>query len=353
MIARDLTRKRTRLAEMKLELGRGCPLSCLHCSASAGPSQGPYIPVADAKRLINDFASMDGQVIVLTGGEPLDHPAVVEIASFAKHARLQTVLYTTGLAHGPVVAADKLTSIAPYIDIFLFCLHASNPLIHDRITGSGGSYRATRNALELLIGHQKIVYIHHVPLSINQGELLPLCKTIVKMGLHHLKVLRFVPQGRGAENRKRLLLDATGVRQLASDIRVGYQTFPSLEIDVGAPYCMLAPNKSIPCGAGSRTISVGASLDCYPCDGFRSIAEGAFREPLGGRSLEEFWLDSATMSAVRLAREKMHRGGGRGCLAQTILSGCSLNHWGRDPLVTYLRQQSPEAVSKRFKCDTA
>lgn len=331
-------------AELKLEVTRSCPSGCLHCSANAGPSANAAMRSDDAVQIVHEFAEMGGRVLVLTGGEPLEHPGCSELAAFSRRAGLKVVLYTTGMFRGPVVATHQLSEIAEFVDHFLFCLHGSGPWPHDKITGIPGSFDTTMAAMSWVMSWDKPLSVHHVPLMPNQGNFLALCKLITEIGLQSVKVLRFVPQGRGATNREKLALDETGVSDLAEQIRLARHDFPGLRIHLGAPYSMLDPYRPIGCHSGLSTMSIGADLDCYPCDGFKNVANGAFREKLGGRSLRELWSQSEILASVRKACRKLPNDGAGGCLAQKFLRTGSLDGCGVDPLYRLLKQPLRLAV---------
>lgn len=311
--------------EMKMELSRKCPLFCLHCSAKAGPSEQLEIPFDEAGSLIRQFAGLGGKNVIFTGGEPLGYPFLLKLIALAKQVGLQTGIYTTGIKSNFSMAADDLTSIMDYVDSFLFCFHGSNPTIHDQITGVPGSFVATRSAVRLLTERGKFVFIHHVPFLPNVGEILPLCEMIMNLGLNNLKILRFVPQGRGDQNIKKLLLDDLGNRKLAEDIHFARIRFPSLRVHIGAPHAMLLSHARVGCGAGVRTLSVGANLDGYPCDGLKEVGAGIFREPIFPRTLAEWWEQSVALTMIRSMRQS-YKQAQCNCVAQNLLSQNWINN---------------------------
>ena len=74
-----------------------CNLSCRHCWPDSGPDQNaPVVPKEQVLRLIDGFAALGAEKIVITGGEPLTHPDWFDLLSFActrpgiKEVRLQT-----------------------------------------------------------------------------------------------------------------------------------------------------------------------------------------------------------------------------------------------------------------------
>jgi len=76
------------------ELTRACPLACRHCRAQAQTERHPAeLTTAEGRRLLADVASrFPGAVVILTGGEPLSRPDVLELAAFGSALDLQMAL---------------------------------------------------------------------------------------------------------------------------------------------------------------------------------------------------------------------------------------------------------------------
>ena len=318
--------------ELKLELTLACPLGCVHCSANAGQDKNHQIPLRIAEKIIREFSEIGGSTLILTGGEPLCYPNLLEIIEVAKQESLAVLVYTTGIKGAMVSPAlEILKYIADIADGFLCCLYGANSRIHDSITGVNGSFEATLAAIQYLLTFGKPITVHHVPLLINMGELVPLCKLLTDNGIDSLKLLRFIPQGRGFYNRTALQLRMYGIFQLKEQLFAARSLFPGLMIDLGAPYSPLCESNIVLCKAGVKTLSISAALNCAPCDGFKATFNGAYTEPLGTRSLREFWFHSSMLKAVRIARQKFICSGCKGCLSQSILFG-NVDPCASDPL---------------------
>lgn len=92
----------TRLEGLRLITTRACPLLCGFCSVSAGPGRREMMDPNAADRLLRQFASQGGSEITLTGGEPLIHPAIDQLAGTAQELGLDVTLFTMGLVDGGV-----------------------------------------------------------------------------------------------------------------------------------------------------------------------------------------------------------------------------------------------------------
>ena len=229
--------------ELKLELTNACGLACAHCSTDSGSTASLCIPTADAIRIVCQFRELGGERLILTGGEPLQHPEIDLIAAFSKQIGLQVVVYTTGLDINSDVSRDRLLHLAPIIDGFVFCLHAAVPDVHDHLTGVRGSFEATVSAISLVMRWGKPVCIHHVPLQPNRGEFLSLCTFVMRMGLRSLKILKIRPPRTRRKKRGETRPALVGRRQVSRRNRYGPCSFSSLE---HRPRCPLFDVRPLP-----------------------------------------------------------------------------------------------------------
>lgn len=79
------------------ELTSGCNLRCVHCRATAQPERAPNeLTTPEAFRIVDELAGLGRPIVILTGGEPLYRPDVLDIASRASRAGLHVALATNG-----------------------------------------------------------------------------------------------------------------------------------------------------------------------------------------------------------------------------------------------------------------
>lgn len=66
--------------ELGLMFTHRCPIACRHCGMESGPSNRTAMPLALARRVIDEAAALDPPpgTIVFTGGEAMMYPAVLE-----------------------------------------------------------------------------------------------------------------------------------------------------------------------------------------------------------------------------------------------------------------------------------
>lgn len=93
------------------EITRSCNLFCAHCRASA--HQGSYegeLTTEDCFRVIDEIREAGRPMIILTGGEPLLRPDVLQIAQYGADKGLRMVMGTNGTLVTEEMAA-KLKAI--------------------------------------------------------------------------------------------------------------------------------------------------------------------------------------------------------------------------------------------------
>ena len=75
----------------------GCNLRCAHCRASAEPGRSPAeMSTQQALKFVDDIADFAKPILVLSGGEPLFRPDILDIAAHASSRELQVALATNG-----------------------------------------------------------------------------------------------------------------------------------------------------------------------------------------------------------------------------------------------------------------
>ena len=128
-----------------------CNLNCSHCWPDSGPDEkAPVVPKNQVSQLIDGFAALGAEKIVITGGEPLTHPDWFDLLSFActrpgiREVRLQTNAILITPAH-----VDALSSLKDRGLIIQTSLEGATSAPHDRVRGTG-SFDRTLQGLRLL-----------------------------------------------------------------------------------------------------------------------------------------------------------------------------------------------------------
>ena len=110
-------------------LNDACNLSCSYCGRGQGRQAG--LPHSHMLRLVREMAEAGVARVNLTGGEPLLHPACVQLVDAIASEGMAVTLSTNGL-----LLPRHLERIAPALDHVTISLDG-RPAVHDSIRGEG------------------------------------------------------------------------------------------------------------------------------------------------------------------------------------------------------------------------
>jgi len=179
------------------EVTQACELACQHCRADAQPRRHPdELTTEEGKRLLDDAAEFgDGQLVVLSGGDPLARPDTVELVEYGTDQGLRMTVTPSGTASLSREAVESLADAG--VKQLAVSIDGGGPEAHDSFRGEAGSFvetvRAARAAREA-----------GVPLQVNTTvcggtvEDLPAVRDLVReLGAVLWSVFFLVPVGRG------------------------------------------------------------------------------------------------------------------------------------------------------------
>ena len=92
---RDIIEPRLHLVAW--EITRRCNLFCAHCRASSEDKQyEDELSIQECYQLIDEIIKVGKPILILTGGEPLARPDVLQIAKYGVSKGLKVVMGTNG-----------------------------------------------------------------------------------------------------------------------------------------------------------------------------------------------------------------------------------------------------------------
>jgi len=276
------------------EVSLACNLRCTTCLSSSGePAQGE-LTTAEALDLVEQVHQAGVFQINFGGGEPFMRPDFEQILA-ACHARgIMTCISTNGtLITAELVsrlAATRLVAIQVSMD-------GASAATSDAIRGRGVFARATE-AVKLLAASSIPTSINTVLTTQNAGEIEAMYALAASLGVS-LRVSRFRPSGRGADNWESLrptpsqLLEFSDWLARSGDVRTG-DSFFSLTTQERQG---LGLNL---CGAGKLTCCVGPTGNMYPCAFLQTdrFFAGSLRE----QSFQQIWDGSEIYESFRSLR---------------------------------------------------
>lgn len=331
------------LRELRLELLRGCPLLCAHCSASAAPNHPMRLPVAKVLTLLDEFVDLGGQRVTFTGGEPFAYPELQTVLARAKQLKLEVRVFTSGVIdkNGQRQSLDVayLEELAPFAESLVFSIYATESPLHDSITRIQGSLSLTIESIRRTVSAGIRAVIHFVPTMSNYQALQEVMALAASLGVQKVQLLRFVPHGRGMNKRGTLELDKIAYSWLRKSIITLREQYPSVILQVGSAFNALKVGESSPCTAGVDQLVVEADGRIAPCSGFGNFRMDDPFSNILDHSLQVIWHQSTYLRQVRQALQSSSQktcGDCQGCLAQKSLVAGHIDPWSRDPLAVQL-----------------
>lgn len=175
---------------------RRCNLKCIHCYAqSKDISYADELTTAEGKVLMDDLAAFGVPVILFSGGEPLIHPDLPELAAYAVEKGMRAVISTNGTLITPEKARLLKEIGLSYVGISLDGMKE----IHDRFRGHQGAFQA---ALEGIRNCQKVgikVGLRFTINKFNAGEIPDIFKLLEDMSIPRVCFYHLVYAGRGSK----------------------------------------------------------------------------------------------------------------------------------------------------------
>jgi radical SAM protein with 4Fe4S-binding SPASM domain len=189
------------------ETTRACGYRCLHCRADAHPHALPGELTGDeARRMLDQLGEgFRGSTLILTGGDPLLRPDLVELAAHARGAGLRVALTPSAT---PRVTAGRLAALRDAgVERVAISIDGATPAAHDGMRGIRGSHArslrilADARALGMPVQVNSTITRHTV------GQMEELAELVTGVGAVMWSVFFLVAVGRG---RSADMLDAAG-----------------------------------------------------------------------------------------------------------------------------------------------
>ena len=180
------------------ELTRACPLACRHCRAVAQPHRHPQeLTTQEGLNLLDQIKSMGTPLVIITGGDPVVRPDLLEF-----------IRYGVGLGLRVSLAPSATARLTPHfleearqggLGRVSLSLDGSSPDGHDRFRGVPGSYEQTAQAIHRVKESGLPFQINTTVTQYNRRDLEALAKYVADSGAVLWDLFFLVPTGRGQE----------------------------------------------------------------------------------------------------------------------------------------------------------
>jgi AdoMet-dependent heme synthase len=177
------------------ETTQACDLACLHCRASAQERRDPReLSTAEAKQMMRAVRGFGRPLFVLTGGDPLKRPDVVELVEYGVSIGLRMAMTPSGT---PLMTRAVIQRLADAgLSRLAVSLDGSTAEIHDRFRGVAGSYDWTLEMIRVAREVGLTTQINTTVARHNVDDFDNLISLMTDLGISLWSVFFLVPTGR-------------------------------------------------------------------------------------------------------------------------------------------------------------
>lgn len=263
-------RKNPKLTYLFLELTDCCNLKCLHCGSGCTARNQTYLSFELIKKVLNEVsARYDSSEIMIctTGGEPLLHPQLVDIISYAKSLGFRNGITTNGTLITEKIAKELVEAGLETVAISVDGLKDS----HEKLRNVSGCFdkalEGIKNLRKYGLAPQAISVIH----KNNISELEEMYEFFRKENFASWRLVNIEPIGRANENNN-LLLDSENLKRLFSFIKEKrFDVKNEMDVTFGCSHFVTFEFEHnirdfyFQCGAGTKVASIMVNGDIASC----------------------------------------------------------------------------------------
>lgn len=310
-----------------LNLTKRCNLKCAHCYLDATTRAGggsDELSTEECYRVIDQIAEVNrGCLLVITGGEPLVRPDILDIARHAVGSGFMVVFGTNGMLIHDHVARQLVEIGVMGVGISIDSL---NPDTHNAFRGVPGAWEAAVAGIEACKRNGLQFQIHFSAQPMNYKELPEVIEWAHQLGARVLNVFFMVCTGRGEEltditpgQYEEVLTFLVGAQSQYPDMLVRARCAPhfkrlAYEQDPASPLTKAQGYMGGGCLAGTNYARVTPNGDVTPCP-YMPLSAGNIRNT----SFVDLWEKSDIFDSFRYPKLKGKCGD---CEYSDICGGC-------------------------------
>mgnify|MGYP000804881607 FL=1 len=243
-----------------IEITEKCNLKCKHCYLEAGICKTSMIDYDRFEKLVDEMVANHVLNVEITGGEIFMHPRVLDILKlcYKKFAMLGI------LTNGTIMTDEVLELIAENKDrtVVNISIDAVDPDMHDEFRGMKGSWKASCNTIRRLADKGIKVRMASCISKDNMWEIDKLADLAVSLGASIFSFNFIEEFGRGSEfSKEKGIENAVEYDKYVRKIINDYKDIIPVIKEEDKSEMKLHEN----CGAGTRSVVIGADGDIRPC----------------------------------------------------------------------------------------
>ena len=310
------------LSRVTLRVTDHCNLKCIHCFLGDNRINH-FLPISSIEKLFSVFHEYRVMTVLITGGEPLSHPQILEILKLANRYALPFRLSTNATLLNENILRELMTM--PYFHSIVLSIEGLNE-DHDKIRGVGN--------FELLLDVMKKLRRHAIRFSINItinklnfNYLEDLVNFGLNQGAYTVHLTPIYPEGR-AEGSLLLLSkeDLLKVFQKMAEIKKNPRILLG-PVDIPASYEMEEKGIGI-CNLGKEWCIVYSDGSVVPCRQFYN--EGFIAGNILQQDFSSIWKHAELFKKLREIHPEDIEAC-RGCkIIRYCRGGCRFRAYKRD-----------------------
>ena len=345
----------------------GCNLKCMHCRAAAEPGRSPdELTTKEALSFVDDIVSFANPILILSGGEPLYRPDILEIANYVSNQGLRVALATNGTLVDKHMAQEIRSAGIQRVSISIDGIDAQS---HDVFRGVDGAFQTALDGARHLKANGVEVQFNTTVTRHNIDSLPQIVALAEQEGAVAFHIFLLVPVGCG--------LEVSDAQQISSEeyeealswfYRASRKSTMEMRATCAPHYYriirqrareegrkitvqedgMAAMTKG--CLAGSSVCFVSYHGEVFPC-GYFPVSAGNVRD----ESLQNIWNASPLFQTLR--DTDLLEGKCGACEFRNVCGGCRArsygetgNYLGEEPFCLYEPQMKPRSGSVADVC---
>ncbi|UCB61276.1 MAG: radical SAM protein, partial [Candidatus Bathyarchaeota archaeon] len=255
---------------MDLELNIRCQNNCIHCYAG-GPHSTSELTTQQWKEVIGKLKQIGIFIATFTGGEPTLREDLPELLQYAQDSGIVTGLITNGRRLKDKKYLGMLEKAG--LDFTQITLESHKAAVHDRITGTKGSWKETVQGIKNAVDTQVYVTTNTTLNKHNAADFLDTIDFLKKLGVAAFGCNSLIFSGKAVEVSDEFALTPGTLKDLLPKIKekAGHIGLKFLWY-TPTQYCRLDPVKLglgvKSCTAALVNMCISPNGHVYPCQSY-------------------------------------------------------------------------------------